>query len=92
MTASGFGLAKFKECGEFLYGRFLVRFKGAVYKSYVWPAIPYGSEAWCMKQNEMEISLRTDKSMVMAMYGVHIKDGQKACCLILVLTLNGTIH
>ena len=22
---------------------------GAVYKSYVWPAILYGSEAWCLK-------------------------------------------
>ena len=49
MTVSRFRLVKFMECGEFLYGRFLVRLKGAVYRSYVGPAIPYGSEAWCMK-------------------------------------------
>ena len=36
---------KFWWCGELLYGRFPLKLKGAVYKSYVRPAILYGSEA-----------------------------------------------
>ena len=45
---------KLRECGELLYGsRLPLRLKGAVYKSYVRPAILYGSEAWCLKDSEM---------------------------------------
>ena len=44
------GWLKFRECGELLYGRrFPLRLNGAVYKSYVWPAMLYGSEAWCLR-------------------------------------------
>ena len=35
--------------------RFPLRLKGAVYKSYVRPAILYGGDAWCMKESEMGI-------------------------------------
>ena len=43
------GWVKFRECGELLYGRrFSLRLKGALYKSYVRPAMLYGSEAWCL--------------------------------------------
>ena len=35
--------------------------KGAVYKSYVRPAILYESEAWCLKECEMGILQRTEK-------------------------------
>ena len=43
------GWVKFRECGELLYGsRSPLRLKGAVYKSYVRPAMLYGSEAWCL--------------------------------------------
>ena len=60
------GWVKFRECSELLYGRrFPLRLKGAVYESYVWPAILYGSEAWCLKESEMGI-LRTERSMVRA--------------------------
>ena len=39
------GLVKFRECAELLYGwRFYLWLKGAVYWSYVWPVILYGSE------------------------------------------------
>ena len=52
--------AKSKECSELLYGRrFPLRQKGVVYKSYERSAIIYGSEAWCMKENEMGILRRT---------------------------------
>ena len=49
------GWVNFRECGELLYGRFPLRLKGAVYKSYVRPAIMYGSEAWCLEESEMGI-------------------------------------
>ena len=35
---------------------FPIMLKGAVYRSYVKPAILYGSEAWYLKESEMEIS------------------------------------
>ena len=50
------GWVKFTECSESLYGR---RFhpwqNGVVYKSYVRPAMLYESEAWCLKESEIEI-------------------------------------
>ena len=47
---------KCRECGELLYGRRLpLKLKGAVYKSYVRPAILHGNESWCLKESEMEI-------------------------------------
>ena len=50
------GWVKFRECGELLYGRrFPLRLKATVYMSYVRPAILYESEAWCLKESEMEI-------------------------------------
>ena len=51
-----YGWVKFREYGELLYGKmFPLRLKGAVYKSYVRPAILHGSEAWCQKESEMGI-------------------------------------
>ena len=42
---------KFSGCGELLYDRrFPLRLIGAAYKSYVRPAILYGSEVWCLKE------------------------------------------
>ena len=47
---------KFMVCDELLYGRkFSLGLIGAVYKSYVRPAMLYGSEAWCLKESEMGI-------------------------------------
>ena len=48
-TRTRCGWVNFRECSDLLYGmRFLLWPKGAVYESYVWPAILYGSEAWCL--------------------------------------------
>ena len=59
---------------EFLYGRrYFLRLKGAVCRSYVKPAILYGSEAWCLKESEMGILCRTERSMVRAICGVQLK-------------------
>ena len=52
---------KFRECGELLCGRrFRLRQKGAVYKSYVRPAILYGCEVWCLKESDVGIFPRTE--------------------------------
>ena len=59
------GLVKLRECSELLHGsRFPQKLKGAVKKSYVRPAIQYGSEAWCLKESEMGIIPRTERSNV----------------------------
>ena len=59
------GWVKFRVYGELLYGRRIpLRLKVAVYRCYVWPAILYGSEAWCQKESEMGILQRTEISMV----------------------------
>ena len=65
------GLVRHRDCGVLLYGRrFPLVLKGAVYKSYVRPAVLYGSEASCLKESEMRIFQRTERSMVRAMCGV----------------------
>ena len=37
--------------------------KGAVYKSYVKPAMLYVGEAWWLRESEMEILRRTERPM-----------------------------
>ena len=72
------GWVKLRECGKSLYGRrFPLTLKGVDHKNYVRPAILHGSEAWCLKQNDMEISQRTERSMVTAMCGVQQKDRKR---------------
>ena len=62
------GWVKFRECSELLYGRrFPLWLKGVVCNSYVRPAILYGSEAWCLKESEIGILQRTERSIVRAM-------------------------
>ena len=68
------GWVKIRECGELLYGRFSLRLKGAVHKNNIRPAILYGSEAWCLKESEMGILQRTERTMVRAMCGVQLQD------------------
>ena len=43
------------ECGELLYAIFPLRLKEIVYESYVRPAMLYGSEAWYLKESEMNV-------------------------------------
>ena len=87
-----FGWVKFWECGELLHGRkFTLRLKGAVYRSYMSLAMLYGSEAWCLKESEMKILHRTQKSMVRAMCAVQLKDRKRATDLMFMLGLSKTI-
>ena len=47
------GWVRFRECGELLLGnRFPLKMKGKVYCCCVRSAILYGSETWCLKENE----------------------------------------
>ena len=53
---------RFRECGELLLGnRFPLKMKGKVYCSCVRSAILYGSETWCLKENEKAILRRTKR-------------------------------
>ena len=62
-------------CGELLNGiGFSLRPKGVSYKSYVRLGIMYGSEAWCLKESEIGILQRTERSMGRAMCAVHLKN------------------
>ena len=86
------GWVKFRECGELLYGRrFPLRLKGAVNKSYVRSAILYGSEAWCLKESEMSILRRTERSTVREMCGVQLKVRKKYMALMFMLGLKETM-
>ena len=81
-----------KEISELLYVvRFPQRLKGAVYKSYARPAILYGSEAWCLKENDMGILRRIERSLVRAMRGVQLNDRKRSTDLMFMLGLNENI-
>ena len=83
---------KFRECCELLYGRrFHLKLERAIYRSYVRPAILYGSEAWCLKESDMGILQRTERSMVRSMCGVQLKHRKRSSDLMFMLGLNEII-
>ena len=87
------GWVKPMVCGKLLCGRiFPLKLKVAVYKSYVRPAIMCGSETWCLKERKMGILQRTERSMVIAMCGVEVKDRKRSKDLMLMLGLNEAIY
>ena len=59
--------------------------------SYVRPVILHRSEAWCLKESEMGILRRTERSTVRAMCGVQLKDRQRSTDLMFMLALKETI-
>ena len=71
--------------------RFPIQLKEAVYECYVRPAILYGGEAWCLRESEMGILHRTERSMVRAMCAVQRKDRIRYMALIFMLGLNEAI-
>ena len=85
------GWMKFRECGELLRGRFSLRMKGMVCRSCVRSAMLYGSEAWCLKENEMVILRRTERAMVRSMCGVKFVDKKKMEDLMEMLGLKETL-
>ena len=52
--------------------------KGKVYCSCVRSAILYGSETWCLKENEKAILRRTERAMVRSMCGQKVVDRKTA--------------
>ena len=58
---------KFKECEELLNSKRLsLKIKGMVYWSFVRLSMLYGSETWCLGENEMTILRRTERAMCAA--------------------------
>ena len=85
------GWLMFRECSELLHGRFRLKLKGAVYRSYVWPAIRHRSEAWCLKKSEMEILPWTERFMLRSMCGVQLNGRNRFIDLMLMLDLIETM-
>ena len=65
--------------------------KGAIHRSYVRQAILHGSEAWRLKECEIENLWRTEISLVRAMCGVQLKDSKRTIDLMYVVALSETI-
>ena len=90
-----------RECGELLHGRFYLRMKGIVYRSYVISTMLYGSyvrsamlyrsETWCLRESEMAILKRTERAMVRSMCGVKLVDRKNTEELMEMLGLKKTL-
>ena len=72
------GQVKFRECGELLNSkRFSLKVKGMVYRSCVRVVMLYGSETWCLRENEIAILRRTEREMVRAMCGAKLMEKKR---------------
>ena len=58
--------------------------------SYVRPAMQHESEAWCLKESEMEILRKAVRSMVRAMRRVQLKNRKRYTDLMFMLGLSET--
>ena len=86
------GWIKFRECGKLLHGRkFSLTIKARIYQSCVRSAMLYGSEIWCLSENEMAILRRTEKAMMRAMCGVKIIEKKRSQQLMSLLGLKDTL-
>ena len=47
-----------------------VKMKGRTYHTCIRSAMLYGSETWCLRENEMAILRSTEKAMMRSMRGV----------------------
>ena len=79
MTARArIGWVKFRGCGELLNLKgFSLKVKGMVYGSCVRVAMLYGSETWCLRENEIAILRRTERAMVRAISGAKLMEKNK---------------
>ena len=86
------GWVKFRECGELLCGRrFSLKIKGKIYRTCVRSAVLYGSETWCLKEEELAILRRTERAMVRAMCGVKLVERRSTDELMDMLGLHETV-
>lgn len=86
------GWMKFRDCGELLNSkRFPLKVKGMVYRSCVRSVMLYGSETWCLGENEMALLRRTERAMVRAMCGVKLMDKNRTEVLMEMLGLEESV-
>ena len=86
------GWIKFRECGELLCGRkFLLKMKGKIYLSCIRSAMLYGSEMWCLRENEMAILRKTENAMMRAIRGVKVIEKRRSQQLMSLLGLKNTL-
>ena len=86
------GWVKFRECGELLNSKkFSLKVKGMVYWSCVRVAMLYGSETWCLRENEIAILRRTERALVEAMCGAKLMEKKRTEDLIETLGLKETV-
>ena len=62
-----------------------------IYQSCVRSAMQYGSETWCLRENEMAIFKRTEKAMMRAICGVKIIEKRRHQELMSLLGLKNTL-
>jgi len=86
------GWVKFRECRELLNSkRFSLKLKGMVYRSCSRSAMLYGSETWCLRENEIAILRRTERAMVRAMCGAKLMEKKRTEDLMEMLGLKETV-
>ena len=66
--------------------------KGKAYKRYVKSAVLYGSKRWCLRENEVAIRERAQRSMVRAMCGVKLMDKRNTWELMDLLRMKEAAH
>ena len=82
---------KFKECGELLNSKSSsLKTKGMVYQS-IRSAMLYGSETWCLRENEMTILRRTERARVRAICGANLMEKKRTEDLMEMLRLKETV-
>ena len=65
--------------------------KGRIYQSCVKSAKLYGSDTWCLRENDMAILRRTEKAMMRAMFGVKLIEKRRSKQLMSLLSLKDTL-
>ena len=66
--------------------------KERIYQSCERSAMLYGSEAWCLRENEMAILRRTEKAIMSAMCGVKMIEKRRSKELMSFLGLKDTLE
>ena len=86
------GWVKFSECGELLNSkRFLLKVNGLSELCKSGDVTVYGSETWCLRENEIAILRRTERAMVRAMCGVKLMEKKRTEDLMEMLGLKETV-
>ena len=68
-----------------------MKIKERIYQSYIRSVMLYGSETWCLKENEMVILRRAKKAMMRAMCKVKVMEKRTSQELMSLLSLKDTL-